>query len=70
MTPEHRPANQGSTVIARLARLIDRRMTVDEIELEYVAKYGLATHRTILEDLSRLVQGNVIHRVKQGVYEP
>lgn len=68
-----RPHHRGTTetaVISRLARLVVRRMTVDEIELEYVAKYGPATRRTIMAELSRLAQGEVIHRLKQGVYAP
>jgi hypothetical protein len=58
------------SVIKRLQLLVNKRMTVDEIEFEYVAKYGPATHRTIMAELARLAQGEVIHRVKQGVYEP
>lgn len=63
-------SNNGPTVIARLARLVNRRMTVDEIEFEYVAKFGPATHRTIMAELGRLAQGEIIHRIKQGVYAP
>lgn len=76
MTPEHStfrwigPKPKKPSVNRRLEMIVNRRMTVDEIEFEYVLRHGLATRRTILEELSRLALGGVIHRVKQGVYEP
>jgi hypothetical protein len=76
MSQQHRefrwigPRPRKASVIARLETMISRRMTVDEIELEYFMKYGPVTRRTILMELSRLAHGEVIHRVKQGVYEP
>jgi hypothetical protein len=66
---QRRPSSEAC-VFNRLQQVVTRRMCVSEIEFEYLAKYGPATHRTIMMELSRLAQSEVIHRVKQGVYAP
>lgn len=65
---ERRPPR--ASAISRLCKLVTRRMTVDEIELEYVSRYGKISRKYMLFELSNLEAGGVIHRVKQGVYEP
>jgi hypothetical protein len=73
MDIRHKPmTNQAprTSVISRLCKIVTKRMTVKEIEFEYIAKFGRATHKTILFELSNLCTGGVIKRVKQGVYEP
>lgn len=57
-------------VAARLWRIIDREMTIDEIEFEYVARHGHCNRATLLSELSLLEVSGSINRIKQGVYEP
>jgi len=60
----------GDSIAGRLWRIIDREMSVEQIEFEYIAKYGECNHDTLLVKLSDLDVEGKINRVKQGVYEP
>lgn len=57
-------------VLSRLAKIVRKRMTVDEIETEYVSRFGKVSRKYMLFELAELLQGGVLKRVKQGVYEP
>lgn len=59
-----------ATVVSRLCRIVRKRMSVEEIETAYVSKWGTVSHKRIVNELSELFLGGVIHRIKQGVYEP
>lgn len=58
------------TIAGRIWRLIDRPMSIETIELKYVAKYGQLKHETLLAELHNLEAARKINRIYQGLYEP
>jgi hypothetical protein len=45
-------------------------MTLEQIELEYVSRYGPVDNHTLREEVASLAAAGKINRIRHGWYEP